>query len=253
MLPGPSEELRDLYRLAFVKNCFVLVVRAYGALDIRALKTAEEPHITGELVRSARTLIESDGAEPWMEHMEVLDDPPQTLAGLHGKKRPRIDIEFVRTGRGIRHRFHIEAKRLYRSDSVNEYFGPSGLQMFIHGKYAVTGRRRVCSVMYSLTPPPFGFGEWPPALQPGMWKSALARARHILLPLDGRAWDWTVCKRLIINVRRKIWAEYRSSICFLSSRSPFRSPSMRPPVRKWGPWQISPLRCIPTRANLILE
>ena len=136
MLAGPSEEQQGLYRLAFVKNCFVLVVRAYGTLATRSLKTAEEPHITGELVRSARTLIESDEAEPWMEHIELLDDPPQALAGRYGKKRPRIDIEFVRTGRGRRPRFHIEAKRLYRADSVNEYFGPGGLQMFIHGVYA---------------------------------------------------------------------------------------------------------------------
>jgi len=119
-----------------VKNCFVLVIRAYGVLDSRSLKTSEEPHITGELVRATRRLIESDDAEPWMEHMEVLDDPPQNLTGRQGKKRLRIDIEFVRTGRGIRPRFHIEAKRLYRSDSVNEYLGPSGLQMFIRGQYA---------------------------------------------------------------------------------------------------------------------
>ena len=136
MLPGPSGEQQSLYRLAFVKNCFVLLVRAHGGLDTRSLKAAEEPHITGELVRLARALLESDNADPWMEHLEVLDDPPQTLAGRYGKNRPRIDIEVVRTGRGTRWRFHIEAKRLYRSDSVNEYFGPRGLQMFIHGEYA---------------------------------------------------------------------------------------------------------------------
>ncbi len=136
MSAGPSDEQQSLYRLAFVKNCVVLLVRVYRAVDTRSLRTAEEPHITGELVRFARALTESDAAEPWMEHMEVVDDPPQTLAGRYGKKRPRIDIEFVRTGRGMRPRFHIEEKRLYRSDSVYEYFGPSGLQMFIHGKYA---------------------------------------------------------------------------------------------------------------------
>jgi hypothetical protein len=58
------------------------------------------------------------------------------VAGRHGKQRPRIDIEFVRTGRGQRPRFHVEAKRLYRSDSVNGYFGSGGLQMFINGDYA---------------------------------------------------------------------------------------------------------------------
>jgi hypothetical protein len=136
MVAGSSEERQSLYRLAFAQNCFVLLIRAHGTLDTRRLRAAEEPHITGELVQSARTLLESDEADPWMEHMEVLDDPPQPLADRYGKRRPRVDLEVVRTGRGMRYRFHIEAKRLYRSDSVNEYFGPSGLQMFIHGEYA---------------------------------------------------------------------------------------------------------------------
>jgi hypothetical protein len=136
MSGGPSQEQRDLYRVAFVKNCFVLLVRACDVMDRHSLKSAEEPHITGELVRCARIIVEREDAAPWMEHMEVLDDPPQSLPGRYGKKRPRIDIEFVRTGRGVRSRFHVEAKRLYRSDSVNEYFGPSGLQMFITGNYA---------------------------------------------------------------------------------------------------------------------
>jgi hypothetical protein len=136
MLAGPSEEQQGLYRLAFVKNCFVIVVRASSALDTHSLRNAEEPHITGELARFTRILMESDKAEPWMEHLEVLDDPPQNLTGRYGKSRPRIDIEFVFTGRRRRPRFHIEAKRLYRSDSANEYFGSSGLQMFIRGEYA---------------------------------------------------------------------------------------------------------------------
>src|SRR5689334_6378166 len=106
MLAGPSEEQRNLYRLAFVENCFVLVVRAYSVMDTRSFRAAEEPDITGELVRLAKTLIESDEAEPWMDHIEVLDDPPQTLAGRFGKRRPRIDIEIVRTGKGKRPRFH---------------------------------------------------------------------------------------------------------------------------------------------------
>jgi hypothetical protein len=136
MSGSPSQEQQNLYRVAFVKNCFILLVRAYGVMETHSLKSAEEPHITGELVRCARTIAEGEDAAPWMEHMEVLDDPPQAVAGRHGKRRPRIDIELVRTGRGMRPRFHIEAKRLYRSDSVNEYFGPGGLQMFVNGEYA---------------------------------------------------------------------------------------------------------------------
>lgn len=114
----------------------VLIVRSHLNLNRKSLETAEEPHITGELVKGARNILESASAEPWMEHIEVLDDPPQNIAGRYGKARPRIDIEFVQTLRGVRPRFHVEAKRLYRSDSVNEYFGAGGLQMFVGGQYA---------------------------------------------------------------------------------------------------------------------
>src|SRR6185437_8280784 len=123
MFAEPSGEQQTVYRSAFVRNCMVLIVRSHLNLDRDSLGTAEEPHITGMLVEAVRNLLESAGAEPWMEHIEVLDDPPQILAGRYGKARPRIDIEFVQTLRGRRPRFHIEAKRLYRSDSVNEYFG----------------------------------------------------------------------------------------------------------------------------------
>ncbi len=135
MVDIPSEGQQIAYRSAFVSHCLILIVKAYERLDAHSLATAEEPHITGELVRSARVLLESQDGESWMEHMEVADDPPQNTANRYGKKRPRIDIEFVTTGRGRRPRFLIEAKRLYRSDSVSEYFAAGGLQMFVRGTY----------------------------------------------------------------------------------------------------------------------
>jgi hypothetical protein len=136
MMPAPSEALEKQYRRAFVRNCMALIVRAYEGLDAHALRAAQEPHITGELVRSARALVESSDAERWMDDLEIHDDPPQSAEGVYGKNRPRIDIEFVQVRRGKRPRFHIEAKRLYRSDSVSEYLGEGGLQMFINGRYA---------------------------------------------------------------------------------------------------------------------
>jgi hypothetical protein len=113
-----------------------LLVRAHNRLTPASFQAAEEPHITGEIIREAQSLVESDEAESWMEHLEIKDDPPQNVPGRFGKRRPRIDIEFVQVVRGLHPRFHIEAKRLYRSDSVNEYFGPGGLGMFIEGSYA---------------------------------------------------------------------------------------------------------------------
>jgi hypothetical protein len=130
---------------------------------INSFAASEERHITGELVKTAKTLLDDPDAEPWMEHLEVLDDPPQNVPGQFGKQRPRIDIEFVTVVRGKRPRFLIEAKRLYRSDSVGQYDGTGGLQMFVDGQYAadwpsagMTGyvQTKTC-----------GEWTWPPAWQ----------------------------------------------------------------------------------------
>lgn len=137
MTPAPGSQQQELYRPAFVHNCLALLVRArHGLADI-PLRDEEEPSITGLLVKKAKEITESEDAELWMEHLEVLDDPPQNdQSERQGKRRPRIDIEFVETRRGVRPRLHVEAKRMYRSDSVKEYLGAGGLVMFLRGGYA---------------------------------------------------------------------------------------------------------------------
>jgi hypothetical protein len=136
----PSDTPPDrtiLYRLAFIRNCHILVLRGYEVIKAADLSQAEETSITGELVRGVREVLESEDAEAWMQLFEVLDDPPQNVPNKLGRNRPRVDIEFVRlSGRGKRPRFHIEAKRLYRSKSVDKYFGEDGLGCFIAGRYA---------------------------------------------------------------------------------------------------------------------
>lgn len=138
MLPEPSEAQKVIYRQAFVRNCLLLLLRGYTRLTPNKLQGAEEPHITGEIVRSVRDALEADDAESWMKNFEILDDPPQNTPGVFGKYRPRIDIEFVHVRRGPRPRFHIEAKRLYRRESISEYFGDEGLGMFVAGTYAAS-------------------------------------------------------------------------------------------------------------------
>jgi hypothetical protein len=137
MNPLPGQAQHDVYRPAFVKNCLELIVRAREELASTPLTSEEEPSITGLLVERAKAIIESDNAEDWMEHLCVLDDPPQNdQPRRRGKRRPRIDIEFEVARRGKRPRFHVEAKRLYRPDSLTEYMGPTGLGMFLDGAYA---------------------------------------------------------------------------------------------------------------------
>jgi hypothetical protein len=136
MSSDPSEAQKAVYQPAFVRNCLILLLRGYARLNPSELQAAEEPHITGEIVRSVREALEATDAESWMQNFDILDDPPQNIHGKFGKHRSRIDIEFVLVGRGRRPRFHIEAKRLYRARSVNEYFGNEGVGMFVAGTYA---------------------------------------------------------------------------------------------------------------------
>jgi hypothetical protein len=71
-----------------------------------------------------------------MRFFFVADDPPQNIAQRLGRRRPRVDLEFVESRITPRNRFHCEAKRLYRSGSVSEYLGSEGLGMFLTGAYA---------------------------------------------------------------------------------------------------------------------
>jgi len=137
MPSGSHLDKAILYRLAFIRKCYILLLRGYDVIIGEDLSRAEETSITGELVRGVREVLESEEAEDWMQLFELYDDPPQNIPGRLGRSRPRVDIEFVRlSGRGRRPRFHIEAKRLYRSDSIKEYFGDEGLGCFIVGRYA---------------------------------------------------------------------------------------------------------------------
>ena len=111
---------------------------AYRArLNAASLRTADEPVITGELVREIKNVLQDDGAPRWMAHFYLADDPPQNAPGRFGKSRRRVDIEFERGGRrGTRPRLHFESKRLNKASSVSAYLGDDGLRLFVTGEYA---------------------------------------------------------------------------------------------------------------------
>ena len=100
------------------------------------LSTEEEPSITGLIVERMRGFLESPTAPRWAARLAVHDDPPLSVGGLRGKRRPRIDIEVESVIAGPRPRFHFEAKRLYRSESAAEYVGEDGLGSFVAERYA---------------------------------------------------------------------------------------------------------------------
>ena len=124
------------YRLAFIRKCYRLIGLGYARLNSESLCLAEETEITGELVRAIAEALESDAHPSWMRFFFVADDPPQNVAERLGRRRPRVDLEFIESRITPRNRFHCEAKRLNRSGSVSEYLGSEGLGMFLTGAYA---------------------------------------------------------------------------------------------------------------------
>ncbi len=55
-----------------------------------------------------------------------------------GKKRQKIDIEFMSSEVAPRLRFSYEAKRLHDSSSVSAYVGPEGMGCFVNAEYAAS-------------------------------------------------------------------------------------------------------------------
>jgi len=186
MVPNDSfggrsrEPIRRLYRLSFVKNSHRLLALAHQRLDASSLRSQQEPAITGMLVDRVKALVESEHAPRWARHMIALDDPPQASAERLGRARRRVDIEFCLVQRGPRPRLHFEAKRLYRSDSVREYLGPEGLELFVRGEYAA-GQHAGGMLGYVQSDSP---QQWSERIMQGM-----AAARERLAICEGTAFE----------------------------------------------------------------
>lgn len=90
-----------------------------------------------------KQLTEDEPSEKWMAYYSIHDqDPvneklnPTTGKIRLGKRRPRLDIRLVNKKSIPNPRFCVEAKRLYRSNSVAEYTNDEGLGAFVGGYYA---------------------------------------------------------------------------------------------------------------------
>lgn len=127
----------ELYRNVFVKRVHWLLAFACQRLDRKAFQATAEPAITGKIVESIEQVLDDPSPEirDWCECFFVADDPPENTGGRLGKTRKRVDIRFVSSEFHPRCHFRLEAKRLNRPSSVNEYFGPEGLGCFLSGQY----------------------------------------------------------------------------------------------------------------------
>lgn len=134
---------RDDYRKSFLRHVHCLIQLGYASLTPKKFSTAEEDDITGELCRHMQTLTEEKPTEPWMNLYSVHDQNPvhgvtDPASGCvkRGKRRPKLDIRFVSKWDLPNPSFCVEAKRLYRNDSVSSYMDDEGLGAFVASYYA---------------------------------------------------------------------------------------------------------------------
>jgi hypothetical protein len=126
-----------IYWEKFRERVFSLLKMGYDRLSVKAHKDSEETEITGELVKVLRDITEEPSSSKWTWHFSIHDDLPVNVPDRRGKRRPRLDIQFERTGRGPHPHYAFEAKRLAAGhNGVSDYLGKEGLGRFLRGLYA---------------------------------------------------------------------------------------------------------------------
>ncbi len=120
---------------------------AWGHRDARAeLPTARDEYdITGMIAAAIERRINDPATPPRFEIYVVRSEHPVSPAGEHGKDRPKLDVQIVKSGRPQR-AFTFEAKRLRDdnkvsvSESLRAYVGDDGVGRFVAGRYAAESR-----------------------------------------------------------------------------------------------------------------
>jgi hypothetical protein len=120
----------------------------YESLRSSDYRDAEEEDITGDIRKYMKYLTDEAPTERWMARYSVYNEDPVddgrcVLTGeiKKGKRRLLIDVRVVCKRRTPVQSYVIEAKRLYRSDSVAQYCGEDGLGAFLAGEYAAADDR----------------------------------------------------------------------------------------------------------------
>jgi hypothetical protein len=137
----PGNEARQRFTDAFVRNAHLILLGGYLRLNAPDYRSSEEDEITGDLAREMMSFI-ATASEPWMQNCRVHDQHPVTAAGgpasirRVGKRRPKIDLQFVAYAGQRFHRFSWEAKRLGKGHAIGDYLGEAGLGCFLSGQYS---------------------------------------------------------------------------------------------------------------------
>lgn len=119
-------------------HAVTLIWMGHQRLDASSFAAADEDVITGELVKATKLVIQDPASPEWVDRYEVHEQVPQNVEGKQGKRRPQMDIELERRGRGSRPRLGFEAKRLKKSSGLRDYLGNEGMSAFLSGYYPTT-------------------------------------------------------------------------------------------------------------------
>ncbi|MFC7337602.1 hypothetical protein ACFQY0_10470 [Haloferula chungangensis] len=136
--PDPSSE--KLFTEAFIRHAHRILLGGYRRLDAASYTKAEEDEITGDLAAVMNLHIERDPS-PLARMFQVHDQHPVTKPGTPqtsrrvGKRRLKIDLQFVANTVSGFVRFSWEAKRLGRQHPLSSYLGHDGLGCFLDGRY----------------------------------------------------------------------------------------------------------------------
>lgn len=140
LLKGKNTDLDeayvDEYWSTYRQHVHTLLVWGYVDSRNRVQAKHDEPAITGFIAEAIQDRLDSPDSPPWCNQLAIKDDPPIPGGGRTGRKRWRPDLIFESVERKPRPKYHFEAKRLRKQQSINDYLGEDGLHCFLSGRYA---------------------------------------------------------------------------------------------------------------------
>ncbi len=131
-----DEAYVDEYWSTYRQHVHTLLAWGYADSRNRVQAQHDEPAITGFIAEAIQARLDAPDSPPWCNQIVVKDDPPIPGGGRTGRKRWRPDLIFESVERKPRPKYHFEAKRLRKQQSINDYLGEDGLHCFLSGRYA---------------------------------------------------------------------------------------------------------------------
>jgi len=131
-----DEAYVDEYWSTYRQHVHTLLAWGYADSRNKVQAKHDETAITGFIAEAIQDRLDALDSPLWCNQIVVKDDPPIPGGGRTGRKRWRPDLIFESVERKPRPKYHFEAKRLRKQQSINDYLGEDGLHCFLSGRYA---------------------------------------------------------------------------------------------------------------------